>query len=156
MSDQFLDEYIEKIKCNAEDLAEELLRIAKKISKKAEIIYRIKDPQKIRRKLKLKKASSVFKLDDVFGFRILVPTIEEIRLVKIMIVSKYKSKLDHDYISEPKVRPEKTQLAGKKLRLMQIISYKNSVPFEIQITTPEFDIENESVHEQYSREKYPQ
>ena len=155
MSENLICLYQTSIGCSIEDLAREILKLATTVSPNSEISYRIKDQRILVRKMSLKNVRSVFDIDDVYGLRLLVSSVEESYDVLNVIGRFFRYVLDHDYIKEPKIRLDKPHLAGKSLRLIQIIAYRNGVRFEIQITTFDFDEENESLHGQYHDEKYP-
>jgi len=103
----------------------------------------------------LVKTESIIDIDDVYAFRILVSSANEAYLVLKALTKSFRGFLDHDYIANPKTRPDKPHLDGKSLKLLQFIAYKNNVPFEIQITTFEWNESNELLHDEYHREKYP-
>lgn len=154
MAQNLISQYQKAIDCSIDELASEIFSLANKISSDAKIIYRIKNLETLKKKMVLKRVTSVFDIDDVYGLRILVPTISKSYRVQRLIANTFHCFLDHDYIVKPKTRPDKPHLVGKGLRLLQIIAYKNGVPFEVQITTFEFNDENEKLHDEYYREKY--
>ncbi len=153
MSQENIYLYQEAIKCSIETLTktiEEALRSLTSID--FCILRRVKNPETLRKKMCLKKADSVFKIEDVYGFRILTSTTDEVYVVSELITKLFDNYVDHDYIKTPKILPEQTHL--ESLRLLQIVAYKNEIPFEIQITTFEYHEINESLHERYHQKKY--
>jgi len=154
MGQELISLYQRSIGCSIDELAREILGLAKAVSNDSKICYRIKNSQILEKKMALKKVGSVFEIDDVYGLRVLVPLVEKSYEVLGAIMRAFPSFLDHDYIAKPKTRPDKPHLKGNGLRMLQIIARRNNVPFEVQITTFEFNEANESFHGQYHREKY--
>ena len=154
MSEELIRLYHESIGCSIEKLAEEILRLAKTISQNSDVSYRIKDPQILARKMTLKNVGSIFDIHDVYGLRVLIPSVQESYEILAVITKTFPSFLDHDYIQNPKGHPDEPYLEERSLRMLQIIAYRNGSPFEVQITTLEFNEINESFHDQYQREKY--
>ncbi len=132
-------------------LAEEVKSIVGAVVKNLFIISRIKDSEILRKKMCLKNTKNIFSIDDVYGIRILVESIDEAYAVLEKISQTFSGFLDHDYIKKPKECPS---INGKVLRLLQFIAYKNGVSFEIQITTVSFNDVNELLHGEYHRRKY--
>ena len=151
-----LQEYRQAIGCDIDELVNEITRLAKSISKEVKVLRRVKDSDILRRKMVLKGAKSIFEIDDVYGLRILTSSVEKAYMILHSVMNEYPSTLDHDYIANPKVNPEKPHLKRESLRMLQVILYKNKVPFEVQITTFRFNEINESFHEQYHRKRYGQ
>lgn len=148
--------YKNMIGCSITELKTELFQIIEKVQFDVSIICRVKDEKTLRKKMVLKKSNSVFEIKDVYGFRILVSNTEEAYIVLDLIRNYFQIHLEHDYLENPKIRLDKPHLAGKSLKLLQITSYKNKVPFEIQITTFHFNKSNELLHDGYHKEKYLQ
>ena len=146
--------YENKICCKIELLGSEIKTLAENVSHKPIVIYRVKHPETLLKKKRLKVADDVFLIHDIYGIRVIVRTTEEAYAVLGEVKKLYPGFIDHDYIQKPKVRADKPELEGKSLRMLQYIGYRNDVPFEIQITTTEFNEINESFHEQYHNEKY--
>ncbi|MCX6751563.1 MAG: hypothetical protein NT161_02225 [Candidatus Nomurabacteria bacterium] len=142
--------YIKRIGCSVESLAETIQKLVVVCVNNSEIIYRVKDEETLRKKMYHKNTTDLFMIDDIYAIRILVDSVEEAYLVLKKISSAYVGYLDHDYIKTPK---ECISLLnkGKFFRQIQFIGYKNNVPFEIQITTHEFDSINKSLHEGYKK-----
>jgi len=143
--------YRERIGCSIDELAEELWCIANAVVKNPKVVFRVKDPETLRKKMFLKRAESVFLIDDVYGVRIIVESIVDVYLVLWEISEKLEGYLDHEYIEKPNMSPS---VDGKTLRLIQFVAYKNWVPFEVQITTVAFNEVNETLHERYHLRKY--
>ncbi len=155
MSYKDLSLYQKKIGCSVGELAKTIKKtIAPLMLKDFCILNRIKNPDTLKKKKHLKKVKSVFEIEDVYAFRLLVSNINEVYMVSKLIMGMFDSYLDHNYIQNPKIRPDVSCLKGKSLRLLQMIAYKNEVPFEIQITTFKFNESNELLHERYHNEKY--
>lgn len=146
--------YKQRINCGIDLLAGEIQRIASLVAENPIIKFRVKNLETLEKKMQLKKTLRIFLIDDVYGIRILVKSVDEAYAVLEKISREFPGFLDHDYIKEPKIRPDEPGLIGKKLRLIQFIAYKNGVPFEIQITTAAFHKMNESLHANYHRRKY--
>jgi len=145
--------YRERIGCTIDALAEEVLRLVCVKVPNTRVIFREKDPETLAKKILLKKASDVFSINDVYGLRIIVESMEEAYLALESIKRTLPGFLDHDYIKEPKVRVNEP-FKGKALRLLQFIAYRNGASFEIQITTSEFNATNNLLHEEYHRRRY--
>lgn len=155
MSKKNLVLYKEKIGCSIEDLVRAIEEILNPLKLKNTIIlHRIKYANTLRRKMILKRVSSVFDIEDIFGLRILVNKEYEAYKILKILQEKTIGYLDHDFIKNPKTRNDTPELKGKSLKLLQWISYKNKIPFEIQITTFEFNRKNELLHNRYHKEKY--
>jgi len=145
--------YQEQIGCTIDVLAMEIQLIANSVAKNPLVTSRVKDPKTLEKKMQKKNLQSVFLIDDVYGIRIIVESVDETYEVLKKMLEVFPGYLDHDYIKEPKVRINKPH-KGKVLRLLQFIAYKNDIPFEIQITTFVFHAMNELLHEGYHRKKY--
>jgi len=154
MCQELISSYQKSIGCSINELALEILGVAKHISEDSQIIYRIKDPQILTQKMKLKKVSSIFEIDDVYALRILTPFVEKCYKIMDEIMKTFPSYLDHDFIANPKTRQEDFLTNKGGFRLIQIIARKNNTPFEVQITTFDFNEINESYHEEYHRRRY--
>ncbi len=154
MSHEQISSYQRLIGCSIHELAEEALCVAKTASSDATISCRVKNAETLAKKIALKKASSVLEINDVYALRVLVPSVKESYAVLNVIMRSFPSFLDHDYIANPKTRHDKPHLRGKSLRLIKVVAYRNNVPFEVQITTFEFNDGNELLHGEYHREKY--
>lgn len=100
------------------------------------------------------RTHNVFRLNDVYGIRVLVESVAEAYIVLRAVEDTFHGYLEHDYIKKPKTRPDDPNLAGKMLRLLQYVAYRNATPFEIQITTHEFHTMNEPLHAAYHARKY--
>lgn len=146
--------YQHYIGCSIEALAEEVHLAVSTVVENPSIIWRIKNPETLRKKMDIKNTQDVFLIDDVYGIRVVVDLVDEAYLVLSRITRAFSGFLDHDYIVEPKTRSDKPHLKGKKLRFLQFVAYKNTVPFEIQITTRDFHKHNELLHAEYHHEKY--
>ena len=154
MSGELISLYQESIGCSIEELAREILLLCQTVSQSSEICQRIKDSEILVKKMALKKVRSIFDIHDVYALRVLVSSVEESYEILAVIARAFPNFLEHDYIKNPKYHPDEPDLKERSLRLIQIIAYRNNTPFEIQITTFEFNEINESFHDQYHREKY--
>ncbi len=141
--------YQERIGCTIDALAEEMQHIAETVAQNPLITFRVKDPETLLKKMRLKNVQSIFSIDDIYAICIIVESIEGAYRVLDGVSQTFPGYLDHDYIREPKTNSE-----GKMLRLLQFIAYKNGVPFEIQITTAAFQEANEGQHKRYHERKY--
>ncbi len=146
--------YLHRIGCSIEALAEEIRLVVNTVVENPSIEWRIKNPETLRKKMDFKKTRNVFLIDDVYGIRIIVDSVNEAYLALGRITRTFSGFLDHDYIEKPKTRSDKPHLKGKKLQLLQFIAYKNGVSFEIQIATKSFQKQNELLHAAYHQEKY--
>lgn len=146
--------YQHQIGCSIETLAKEVYLVASTAVRNLSIYWRIKTPETLRKKMGIKNVQNPFLIDDVYGIRILVDSVNEAYLILNKIAQTFPGFLDHDYIAKPKTRVDKLHLKGKKLQLLQFIAYKNGVSFEIQITTKSFHKNNELFHVGYHKEKY--
>ncbi|MEI6296339.1 MAG: hypothetical protein WCO84_01660 [bacterium] len=143
--------YERRIGCSIGEVAAEICDLIKTTVKGATVVCRVKDPTTLVRKMKIKDVKDLFLIDDVYGVRILVATVESAYAVLGIIEKSFPGFLDHDYIKESKPCPS---VQGKVLRLLQFVAHKNDVPFEVQITTHEFHLVNEALHDNYHRKKY--
>ena len=146
--------YEQNIGCPITALVENMYVIVRDVTNNPEIIWRIKDSTNLDKKMRFKNVTNVLFINDVYGIRILVDTPEEIYAVLKRIQGSFVGCIDHDYVKNPKTRNDKPCFVGKSLRLIQFIAYKNDVPFEIQITTKEWNELHEALHEEYHRDKY--
>ncbi|MDE2399457.1 MAG: hypothetical protein KGL67_00350 [Patescibacteria group bacterium] len=145
--------YEQCIGCTIKDLSNDIKILLEKTVKNKVVSFRIKDPETLQKKIQLKNVKSIFSIDDVYGIRIIVESVDDVYKVLEKIWQTFPGYLDHDYIKEPMVRPDESK-EGKKLQLLQFIAYKNEMPFEIQITTTAFNEINETLHEGYHNRKY--
>lgn len=146
--------YLHRIGCSIEALAEEIRLVVNTVVENPSIEWRIKSPETLEKKMDFKKTRNVFLIDDVYGMRVIVGSVNEAYLALSEITRVFSGFLDHDYIEKPKTRSDKPHLKGKKLQFLQFIAYKNGVSFEIQITTRSFHKRNELLHAEYHQEKY--
>lgn len=151
---QNIDLYIHRLGWRIEDLAEEIKKLALRATEEVEVIYRIKDPKTLEKKMGLKGTDDVFQIHDVYGFRILVSTESQVYQVLDVLKSNFSGFVDHDYIASPKVRSDRPKWDQKSLRLVQFVAYQREVPFEVQITTRSYHRVNETMHNRYHKEKY--
>ncbi len=145
--------YEECIGSTIEDLANEIQSLACGVTENVQVSFRVKDPETLQKKIQLKNPQSIFSIDDVYGIRILVDSVEDVYRVLEKIWQNFTGYVDHDYIKEPKISTSELY-KGKKLQLVQFIAYKNEMPFEIQITTTTFHKDNEPMHAGYHYRKY--
>ncbi len=150
---QSLSLYQKRIGSSIDMLANEMQQIVGAIVKTPLITFRVKDPETLRKKMLLKNTQDIFSIDDVYGIRILVESVNEAYEVLLKVSQTFPGYLDHDFIKEPGVRIHEPH-KGKLLRLLQFFAYRNGAPFEIQITTFSFNEENELLHEGYHHRKY--
>lgn len=141
--------YQRRIDCTIDTLAEEVRAVACIVVQDPFVAFRTKDPETLSKKMRLKNTANIFSIDDVYAIRIVVASVDEVYDILGKIVGTFPGHLDHDYIREPKTNPE-----GKQLRLLQFIAYRNQAPFELQVTTQEFNEINELLHEHYHHKKY--
>lgn len=146
--------YRNRIQCSINILANEIRAIAEKISHNPQVTPRVKNIEALRKKMRFYKTHNVSRINDVYGIRVLVASVSEVYAILERITKAFHGYLEHDYIANPKTRPNDPALEGKVLRLLQFIAYRNGVPFEIQITTYEFHAMNELLHEAYHKRKY--
>ena len=154
MDQELISLYQRFIGCSIEELAMEILDLAKRVSSDSKVIYRVKSPETLDKKMVLKKVRSIFDIHDVYALRVLTSSVEESYEILAVVTKAFPCFLDHDYIKNPKYHPDEPNLDERSLRLIQVIAYRSNTPFEIQITTLEFNEINESFHDQYHREKY--
>jgi len=145
--------YQKRIGSSIDVLANEMRQIIDAIAKNPLITFRVKDPETLRKKMLLKNTQDIFLIDDVYGIRILVESVNEAYEVLLKVSQTFSGYLDHDFIKEPGVRIHEPY-KGKLLRLLQFVAYRNGAPFEIQITTVAFNGVNELLHEGYHCRKY--
>src|SRR3989338_5310596 len=147
--------YRKLIGCSIEFIADEIATTVKPVlSQSPTISYRIKSQDTLAKKM-IKKKYFFFIVGFFFFCVFFFSSANEAYLVLKALTKSFRGFLDHDYIANPKTRPDKPHLDGKSLKLLQFIAYKNNVPFEIQITTFEWNESNELLHDEYHREKYP-
>lgn len=154
MSSVCITLYEERINCPIDQLGKAVLSIAYTSNINPYVSWRVKDSSTLEKKMRLKNTSNVFLINDVYGIRVLVDTVEQVYAVLTVIQDAFPGFIGHDYVACPKTRTDKPHLIGKSLRLIQFVAYKNGVPFEIQITTNEFHTLNEKLHEEYHLDKY--
>ncbi len=150
MQTDYISQYENQIGISIEVLVENIRSIINNTIP-YQMTWRIKNINTIQKKIALKNGTDVFALDDVYGVRILVPSIDEAYSLLQKILNVIPGHVDHDFLVKPKISSKKP---GARLRLLQSIHYINNVPFEIQITTTDFHKENESHHEEYHKNKY--
>lgn len=155
MSDSDVSRYQRHIGIAIDEITDEIRRIVGTVTNEVSLISRVKNPETLKEKMLIKKVSNVLLIDDVYGIRVILNSVNEAYQVLKKMSQVFPGHLDHDYIKEPMTRPNEPHLKGKMLRLLQFIAYKNGVPFEVQITTQEFNAMNESLHGEYHRKKYP-
>ena len=143
--------YEERIGCSIESLAAQLSTIVLETVPSAQLLFRKKDELTLWKKMSLKGSADISAIDDIYGFRALVDSIEEIYAVFEKVSASYPGFLDHDYVKHPKTRHDRP---GKELRLVQFVAQKNGMTFEIQITTRTFNRMNEILHKEYHDRKY--
>ncbi len=141
--------YQERIGISIDVLREEVHCAAVAVAHSVVTSARVKDLDTLRKKMLIKRVESIFAIDDVYAFRVIVQSVEDAYHVLGNIMSSFPGHIDHDYIRAPK-----TNSQGGILQLLQFIAYRNSVPFEIQITTTVFHQINESQHQRYHERKY--
>ncbi len=146
--------YQNHIGCTLDELEKDVQDTIGTTVEKRQITSRVKNSEKLRKKMQIKNVSDVFAIKDVYGIRIIVESIDDTYFVLTKISKRFSGFLKHDYIANPKTCPHEPKLKGKMVRFLQFIAYKNSVPFEIQITTTMFHEMNESLHEEYYHRKY--
>ena len=151
MKDKKTLAYQQRIGVTINALAEEIRCIVGTVVKTPLINFRIKDPETLQKKMQIEDTQSVFSINDVYGIRIIVESVEEGYQVLEKIEAVFDGYLDHDYFKKVKPVPS---INGKVLRLLQFVAYRNDVAFEIQITTTECHAVNESLHEGYHHRKY--
>jgi (p)ppGpp synthase/HD superfamily hydrolase len=143
--------YEERIGCSIDSLAQQLGVTVLESLPSAQIVFRVKDEMTLLKKMALKEVDSISAIDDIYGLRILVDSVEDIYTALEKVSTNYPGFLDHDYVKNPKTRPDRL---GKELRLVQFIGRKNGMTFEVQITTRQFNTINEALHKEYHDRKY--
>ncbi|OHA82515.1 MAG: hypothetical protein A3B07_02745 [Candidatus Yonathbacteria bacterium RIFCSPLOWO2_01_FULL_43_27] len=143
--------YRHHIGCDINTLVAEVYDLVKDVTKCPQVSSRVKDLETLRKKMVLKNTHDIFSIDDVYGIRIIVTSIDEVYAVLERISRVFEGFLDHDYFKNAKACPS---VDGKFLRLVQFVAYKNKVPFEVQVTTASCHETNESLHARYHRRKY--
>lgn len=121
---------------------------------KHEIIFRVKSIQSLINKMELKGVSNPLLIKDIYGIKIIVDSTKEIYSILSAIQLNFTGCVEHDYIRKPKMCRYDEQHKGKFLRLIKYTAYKNKIPFEIQITTREFEVINELLHDGHHKIKY--
>ncbi|MEK7564144.1 MAG: hypothetical protein AAB510_01065 [Patescibacteria group bacterium] len=147
--------YEECIGCTIEELKDNIKNLLSTIPGigNVDISFRVKHPETLQKKIKMKEVQSIFSIDDVYGIRILVNSVNEVYKILEKISATFPGYVDHDYIKKPKIGTSGSN-KDKKLQLIQFVAYKNEMPFEIQITTTTFHEENERLHAEYHSRKY--
>ena len=149
--DENILKYQERIGITIDVLVEEIRQVVNTVVKNSTIYFRVKDPETLRQKMQIEKAQDVFSIDDVYGTRIVVESVEEAYAVLAKVSQVFTGYIDHDYFKKIKPVPS---VDGKVLRLIQFIAYRNGVGFEIQITTVLCHEVNEPLHQRYHNRKY--
>ena len=112
-----------------------------------DVTWRLKSIDSIQNKMKYDKVSSIEKIYDIRGIRIICNNYSDCYNVLNTIHKKWThipSKFD-DYIKNPKESGYSS---------LQTVIYYKEKPVEIQITTNELYKKNEEEHEHYKRIKY--
>jgi len=143
--------YQQRIGITIGALAEEVRCVVSLVFSNPLVTFRVKDPEILAKKMQLKGVQSVFSIDDVYGIRIIVESVNDAYKVLDKISRVFPGHLDHDYLKDQKPGPS---VGGKVLRLLQFIAYRNEASFEIQITTVAFNEVNEQLHYGYYLRKY--
>ncbi len=146
--------YEQTINCPISQLGKVVKTLAQLNTKNPAVFWRVKNPNTLRKKMTLKNTLNIFLINDIYGIRVLVDTVEEVYAVLSTLQNTFPGFVGHDYIACPKTKTDKPHLIGKSLRLIQFVAYKNEVPFEIQITTKGFHELNEMLHPEYHLDKY--
>jgi (p)ppGpp synthase/HD superfamily hydrolase len=139
------------IGCTIDEIGTDILSVVRKVVPKADILSRIKDPITLKKKMLLKKTETVTDIRDVYAYRILVRTDAEAYRILEIIGATFDGYLKNDFIKKPKQLFDGDPIM---MRMLQYVAKKNSVYFEIQITTREYHEMNESCHDNYHRRKY--
>jgi (p)ppGpp synthase/HD superfamily hydrolase len=146
--------YQERIGCTIESIADKIQSAISLVVREAKIVFRVKDPEDLKRKMLYKKITDVFLIRDVYGLRILVRSVDEAYLIlKKIRELPYGARLVDDFIASPK-QLTGPSFEGKEFKCLRIIAQENNVPFEVQITTYAFHEINESHHNTYKQERY--
>lgn len=153
MKDKNILAYQQRIGCTIDALAKRVRHVINIAAKKAEVTYRVKDPETLKRKIAFKKGKDVFSIHDVYGLRIITDSVDDIYVIFSKIKESFPVKLADDFITYPKALSD-PGFEGKMLKLLRLIAYENGVPFEIQITTSAFHEVNESHHKVYCQKRY--
>lgn len=113
--------------------------------------WRLKAERRIIEKIKYRQEKSIFKLRDIYAFRILVRSITEAYTVYNLLRKLFSINDVKDYLIhyKPVIGHE-----GYGHQALQLTAQLNHCQFEIQITTPKMHDLNESMHEEYIRHKY--
>ncbi len=151
MQSDNLSLYEGKIGCSINVLATEIQQLSAVAANKPRVMFRVKNPETLTKKMILKGSFDISSIDDIYGFRVLVNSIEEIYEVLKKLVSAFPGHIDHDYVALPKKRPDRQ---GYELRLVQYVAKRNGLTFEVQITTHAWNETNEELHGEYHKRKY--
>ena len=69
--------YQQRIGCTIHALAGEIQQAISTVVKNPMIAFRVKDSETLQKKMKLKNTENVFLVNDVYGIRIIVESVEE-------------------------------------------------------------------------------
>jgi ppGpp synthetase/RelA/SpoT-type nucleotidyltranferase len=154
MKNNLITIYKNAIGLEIEQLSEKISNIINIIPIDHQIVFRLKDLQNLIQKMNLKGINNPLLIKDIYGIKIIVDSVDQVYAVMLAIKNNFGGYTDHDYISKPKMCRHSKQNKGKFFRLIKYIAYQNKIPFEIQITTKEFELVNNTLHEGYHNIKY--
>ena len=149
--DKHIDLYQSLIGCTIDEIGISIETLIVKIVPKGKVFWRVKDSKTLQRKMVLNNKTSIETIKDIYAYRIIVNTDQEVYMILDVISLAFKGKLKKDYIKQPKRLYSEDPII---LRLVQYIAERNSVFFEIQITTWQYHNMNESCHGNYHLRKY--
>ena len=97
--------YRHHIGCDINTLVAEVYDLVKDVTKCPQVSSRVKDLETLRKKMVLKNTHDIFSIDDVYGIRIIVTSIDEVYAVLERISRVFEGFLDHDYFKNAKACP---------------------------------------------------
>ncbi|MCK5060108.1 MAG: hypothetical protein KAR00_03150 [Candidatus Pacebacteria bacterium] len=153
MLDRNIAVYQMRVGCTIKTLAEKVKYAMSADIKRAKVVYRVKNPETLRKKIQLKKGKNIFSVDDVYGIRIIVESVKDAYTALKSIRRQFPGYLADDFIAKPKIWSD-PGFKGQKLRLLRFVAYENNVSFEIQIATNAFYEVNESHHQVHHKKRY--
>ncbi len=139
-------DYQEKIHISLKSLAEQVYYTLDEQNYKPVVLYRLKEKPSLYSKIKRENIHDIFQVKDIYGLRVLVCTKKHIFSALESLKETLRLKVEHDYVTRPKVSES---LPGKSLKMLICTGEINDVVFELQITTKRWDTQNEKLHAGY-------